>query len=72
MGLRPAQFGIQSLVLHDGSEKHRKALVKRYVNYSKGSMFYRGRALQQLMLPHEGENIAQTALYTEGYNFLGR
>ena len=55
-GLRPAQFGIQSLVLHDGSEKHRKALIKRYVNYSKGNMFYRGRALQQLMLPHEGEN----------------
>lgn len=70
-GLRPAQFGIQSLVLHDGSEKHRKALIKRYVNYSKGNMFYRGRALQQLMLPHEGENAPQTSLYTEGYNFLG-
>lgn len=70
-GLRPAQFGIQALVLHDGSEKHRKALIKRYVNYSKGNMFYRGRALQQLMLPHEGENAPQTALYTEGYNFLG-
>ena len=70
-GLRPAQFGIHSLVLHDGSEKHRKALIKRYVNYSKGNMFYRGRALQQLMLPHEGENTPQTALYTEGYNFLG-
>ncbi len=70
-GLRPAQFGIQSLVLHDGSEKHRKALIKRYVNYSKGNMFYRGRALQQLMLPHEGENVPRTALYAEGYNFLG-
>ena len=34
-------------------------------------MFYRGRALQQLMQPHEGENIPQTALYSEGYNFLG-
>jgi len=70
-GLRPSQFGIRSLVLHDATEKHRKGLIKRYVNYSKGSVFYRGRALQQLMLPHEGENTPQTALYTEGYNFLG-
>jgi len=70
-GLRPSQFGIRSLVLQDGSEKHRKGLVKRYVNYSKGNMFYRGRALQQLMLPHEGENVPRTALYREGYNFMG-
>ncbi len=70
-GLRPAQFGIRSLVLLDGSEKHRKALVRRYFNYSRGNMFYRGRALQQLMQPHEGENIPQSALYCEGYNFLG-
>ena len=70
-GLRPSQFGICSLVLQDSSEKHRKALIKRYVSYSKGSMFYRGRALQQLMMPHEGENIPRPALYTEGYNFLG-
>ena len=70
-GVKPAQFGIQALVLNDYKEKQRKGLIKRYVTYSKGSMFYRGRALQQLMLPHEGENKLQTQLYTEGYNFLG-
>ncbi|BDD87443.1 HAD family hydrolase [Desulfofustis limnaeus] len=70
-GLRPAEYGLQALVLRDGSEKFRKALVKRYVNYSKGRPFYRGRALQQLMLPLEGEDSGQTPLYREGYNFLG-
>ncbi len=70
-GLRPAEFGIKALVLRDGSEKFRKAIVKRYVNYGKGRPFYRGRALQQLMLPHEGENIPRPPLYAEGYNFLG-
>ncbi len=70
-GLRPSQFGIQALVLQDGLEKHRKALIKRYVNYSRGNIFYRGRALQQLILPHDGENKARSLLYAEGYNFLG-
>ncbi|MEE4166423.1 MAG: HAD family hydrolase, partial [Desulfocapsaceae bacterium] len=70
-GLRPAQFGIQALVLNDVSEKQRKSLIKRYVNYSRGNIFYRGRALHQLMLPHEGENVPQPELYGEGYNFLG-
>jgi predicted HAD superfamily hydrolase len=70
-GLRPAEFGVQALVLRDGTEKFRKALVKRYVNYGKGKPFYRGRALQQLMLPLEAENVARDDLYVEGYNFLG-
>ena len=50
-GVRPDQFGIKSLIIHDGMEKFRKGIIKRYVNYSKGRPFYRGRALQQLMLP---------------------
>jgi len=70
-GLRPTEFGIQALVLKDGEEKFRKALIKRYFNYGKGRPFYRGRALQQLMLPLEGENIPRPDLYREGYNFLG-
>ena len=70
-GLRPAEFGIQALVLKDGVEKYRKALIKRYCNYGKGRPFYRGRALQQLMLPLEAENVARPDLYCEGYNFLG-
>jgi len=69
-GLRPAEAGITALVLHDATEKHRKAVVKRYVNYSGGRPFWRGRALQQLMQPLEGENGERPELYVEGFNFL--
>ncbi len=69
-GLRPAEFGLQALVLLDSSEKRRKAIVKRQVNYGEGRPFWRGRALQQLMLPLEEENTGHTPLYIEGYNFL--
>lgn len=69
-GLRPDEFGIQSLVLHDGEEKRRKAIVKRHFNYSVGRPLWRGRVLQQLMMPLEGENFLRDPLYIEGYNFL--
>jgi FMN phosphatase YigB (HAD superfamily) len=69
-GLRPAEFGIEAMVLNDASEKQRKAITKRYLNYSKGLPFWRGRALQQLMSPHEGENEIKPDLYREGYSFL--
>lgn len=70
-GARAAEFGIRALVLHDGSEKYRKSLIRRYVEYGRGRPFYRGRALQQLMLPLESENVNQSDLYVEGFNFLG-
>ncbi|THB71826.1 MAG: hypothetical protein D6B25_17985 [Desulfobulbaceae bacterium] len=70
-GLRAHEAGLNALVIHDPGEKHRKAIMKRYINYAKGKPFYRGRALQQLMLPHEGENVERSELYLEGYNFLG-
>jgi predicted HAD superfamily hydrolase len=70
-GLRPLEFGLQVLVLHDAEEKRRKSLIRRLVNYSDGRPFWRGRALQQLMQPLEYENIEQDDLYIEGYSFLG-
>lgn len=70
-GLRPLEYGLQVLVLHDSSEMQRKSLVRRLVNYSDGRPFWRGRALQQLMLPLEYENIERDDLYIEGYSFLG-
>ena len=70
-GLRPAEHGIEALVLHDVGEAQRKSLVKRYYNYSDGKPFWRGRVLQQLMAPLEGENVPQPALYRQGYTFLG-
>ena len=69
-GLRPTEFGIDALILKDSDEKFRKALIKRYYNYGKGRPFYRGRALQQLMLTLEGEAVEKDGLYIEGYNFL--
>lgn len=67
-GLRPTEQGIQALVLRDGKEKFRKSLLKRYCNYSLGQHFYRGRALQQIMLPLEAENIPRHPLYIKGFN----
>lgn len=69
-GLRPVEFGIDALVLNDAAEKQRKSITKRYLNYSLGLPFWRGRALQQLMQPHEAENVKKPALYREGYTFL--
>jgi predicted HAD superfamily hydrolase len=69
-GLRPSEFGLQALVLLDSSEKRRKSIIKRQVNYGEGRPFWRGRALQQLMLPLEAENSDHAPLYIEGYNFL--
>ncbi|MCI5115387.1 MAG: hypothetical protein D3912_11320 [Candidatus Electrothrix sp. AX1] len=67
-GGRPAEFGMHSLVLRDGLEKMRKSLAKRYYNYALGLPFYRGRCLQQIMLPLEAENVPQHPLYVKGFN----
>lgn len=70
-GMRAAEAGIDALIIHDPREDQRKSLIKRYYNYSLGKPFWRGRTLQQLMAPLEGENIPQSPLYSDGYNFLG-
>jgi FMN phosphatase YigB (HAD superfamily) len=69
-GLRPAEFGLRALILRDGREKMRKSIVRRYWNYGRGRRFFRGRAVQQAMLPMEKENIPRPPLYVEGYNFF--
>jgi len=69
-GLKPAEVGIRALVLRDAGEKWRKSIVKRYFNYSHGRPFWKGRVLQQLMLPLEAENVDQEDLYVAGYTFL--
>jgi FMN phosphatase YigB (HAD superfamily) len=69
-GLKAAEVGIRALVIRDGREKWRKAVGKRYFNYSGGRPFWKGRVLQQLMLPLEAENTDHDALYVAGYTFL--
>lgn len=70
-GVRAAEAGIDALIIHDPREDQRKAIIKRYFHYSDLKPFWRGRALQQLMAPLEGENQSASALYAEGYNFIG-
>jgi FMN phosphatase YigB (HAD superfamily) len=69
-GLRPSEKGIAALILRDAMEKKRRSLERRYYNYSQGRPFWRGRSVQQLMLPLEDENIPQEELYCAGYTFL--
>ena len=70
-GLRAAEKGIHALVLQDHEEFRRKAIAARYYFYSRSRAYWRGRAVQQLMAPHEAENIDRSHLYCEGYNFIG-
>lgn len=70
-GTRPLEFGIRALVIDDPGERHRKALVGKYNDYSTQRNFWKGRYLQQLMLPLEAENVEQEALYVQGYNQFG-
>jgi predicted HAD superfamily hydrolase len=70
-GLRADAFGIQAMVLQDPEEHRRKAIAARYYFCNRSRAFWKGRALQQLVAPLEAENIGRSALYTEGYNFIG-
>ena len=70
-GTRPQEFGIRSLVIKDPAECHRKRLAKQYNYYSTHNTFWKGRNLQQLMLPLEAENSEQSELYVQGFNQFG-
>lgn len=70
-GLRPAERGITAFVLRDADEKWRKALPRLYWHISELAHFWKGRLLQQLMLPLEEENVPRDELYRAGYTFLG-
>ena len=69
-GVRPAEYGIRSFVLKDSSEKYRKSVAQMYTVFANRRLFWKGRQLQHLMLPLEGENSDQNPLYIDGYNFL--
>ncbi len=70
-GLRPAAFGIRAFVLRDAAEAQRKALYRRYERAAAARPFWKGRLVQQVMLPLEKENIERDPLYGSGYNFFG-
>jgi len=70
-GHRPGLFGVASLVLKDSRELHRRALAKMYDEMTPGRPYWRGRLVQQHMLPLEGENVPHSELYRHGYSFFG-
>lgn len=70
-GVKPDEFGIRALVLRDLDEKHRLGIARHLYACARNNPLLRGRYIQQLMLPLEGENREVPALYTDGYNFLG-
>jgi len=70
-GTRPIEFGIRALVIDDPRERLRKTVVNQYNHYSTHSNFWKGRNLQQLMLPLEAENVEREELYVQGYNQFG-
>lgn len=70
-GTRPLEFGIRALVIDDAGERHRKALVRKYNDYSTHNNFWKGRNLQQLMLPLEAEDVEHDELYVQGFNQFG-
>ena len=70
-GTRPQEFGIRALVIDDAAERQRKALAGKYNHYSTHTTFWKGRNLQQLMLPLEAENNEKDELFVQGFNQFG-
>ncbi|MBU4198626.1 MAG: hypothetical protein KKG09_00375 [Verrucomicrobia bacterium] len=70
-GVRPSAMGIRALVLRDASEAHRKALFCRYARAAAARPFWKGRLVQQCMLPLEYENTDHDSRAAFGYHFFG-
>lgn len=70
-GLKPSELGIRSCVIRDVREKQRKGIARQLHYYALGHPRWKGRYLQQLMLPLEAENVERNSLYVDGYNFFG-
>lgn len=70
-GTRPSALGIRAFVLRDAAEAQRKALYRRYERAAAAHPFWKGRLVQQLMLPLEKENAERDSRYEVGYDFFG-
>jgi FMN phosphatase YigB (HAD superfamily) len=70
-GLRPSELGIRSCVIRDVREKQRKGIARQLHYNAMIHPRWKGRYLQQLMLPLEAENEERDPLYTDGYNVFG-
>ncbi len=70
-GARPAELGIRAFVLRDAAEAQRHAIYRRYAAAAAARPFWKGRLLQQLMLPLEAENQPRDQRYAFGWHVLG-
>ena len=70
-GVRPRQFGIKSLVIHDIKEKQRKGIARLIHSLANVKHFWKGRNVLQLMMPLERENAERPELFVDGYNLFG-
>ncbi len=70
-GLQPARLGIRALVLRDASEQHRKTIYRRYAAAAAARPFWKGRLMQQWLLPLEDENIRRDPRAAFGYDLFG-
>ncbi|MBI3985714.1 MAG: HAD family hydrolase [Lentisphaerae bacterium] len=70
-GLRAEAAGLHAVLLNDDDEKFRKSVYRRYEAAAGASPFWKGRLLQQFMLPLEAENEPRDPLYIHGRNFFG-
>lgn len=70
-GVRPHELGITACVLRDAGEAYRKKTCRVIEHSARERPFWKGRLVQQLMLPLEAENQAVHPLYVMGYNFFG-
>lgn len=70
-GARPAEVGIQAMVLRDGGELFRRSIARAYHDVARSRPYWRGRLVQQYMLPLEAENVSRTDLYRHGYMYFG-
>ena len=70
-GIKPQEYGIRALVIDDPAERQRKALAAKYNQYSTYTTFWKGRNLQQLMLPLEAENAECEEMFAQGFNQFG-
>lgn len=70
-GWMPHQYGLPVFIIKDISEKQRRSMANRYMLYARGRNFWKGREVLQYMQPLEAENGPCSALYADGYNYLG-
>ncbi len=70
-GVRPAALGIQSLVLRDAQELKRKLIGRACWKAARRRDVWKGRLVQQLMLPLEAEAVPRSERYETGFHFFG-